>query len=361
MAIKNTMGPSILKIKDFSPYLSTNPNPSLYFKSIIMLVSLSTIAQTIMLNFYLEGSNSLSNYWILCLPTWIVTFLLFMYFQRRRVVETLPTPLRLGFSSTVLLVDALLIMIGLKLVLIDPASSSKIITWEIFLVPWIMIGVLCLIVIGSLLMVRCQQGDNKRHKLSCIMIGFLLLMWTPVLVLAQLKIQHTLNYSWFVVLIPLWLSDAFFLFLGCCLFIFSFNATGFFSLPQLTAFQFFVLSAIASKTMLALKLDAILSSPWHIVMIPLWMKQKKTEDKTEDNRSLRTIQDQTSVQVYCPYTVTAKTGQIMMIVKWRNMRRQCILTTMHYTVHGCYCLIHDILEELYIKHYTTLNRFYHCW
>jgi len=232
----------------------------------LMIVSLSMGIQTTLLAFYLSGASWMSNYWGLLAPTWAVTFALFVYFQARRVLDALPITIRLTFTTSVLLIDALLVLYGVRLQ--DPNTSIN--TWELFIIPWIIVFDLLILEVASIfLYVKHKGRDRRRFKLSSLIIGSLLIIWAPLVILGQFKLQGA-GYSWFIVMIPLWMTDFFFFFMACTLFVFTLRTSGFFTLPQLGALLAGIVASMSSKITIGLKMDQTINIGWPLTFIPLW-------------------------------------------------------------------------------------------
>eukprot|EP01117_Protostelium_nocturnum_P017660 TRINITY_DN7225_c0_g1_i1.p1 TRINITY_DN7225_c0_g1~~TRINITY_DN7225_c0_g1_i1.p1 ORF type:complete len:266 (-),score=74.85 TRINITY_DN7225_c0_g1_i1:38-835(-) len=244
------------------------------------MVSIGIIVQTVLLAFWQQGKDNqwrkvdneccdwITSFWVLCTPTFTLTFFLFIYLQSKRVIDAFPTTLRMAFSLFFLEFVALLVMLGFHL----DARTDSIEPWKMYVVPWLSICIFS--VLGFVTLIDACRKKTKpqrnRSLLSFAIIMFTICLLGPTIFLVQAKTLHNKDYSWAIVFIPWYIVDFFFLFFGCCLLIFSFGSDGFFSLPQLANFLLCILTSSASKVVLGLKLDTKLTQPWYIIFAPVW-------------------------------------------------------------------------------------------
>jgi len=179
-----------------------------------------------------------------------------------------------------------MILLTMKFENFHPTSWS-----DVFVPLWILACVLIILGVAGIMVALCSycvstlaaddfEGEQRRRKylvtgIPLLVSGTILL---PFFVLTSLKLGYSGHYSdlsWAVIFIPLWITDGFFLYVSCVLFVFTIGArdSALFSLSQVLVFMFGILMAMVVKVMIVLFAEGNLTLNYYEVWIPILIMQ----------------------------------------------------------------------------------------
>jgi len=211
-------------------------------------------------------------YWAVSSPLWLVLFILLVLTQSKRFVQHTTIIIRLAWFLCVVAVIAFLVLLNLKLEKDEREPPLNL----IFLPLWILFGIALLLGMSGLTIGLCFDRKNPKRKKKYLLAGVPLLLFDlvffPFMFLLELKIQDSggAGFGWSIVFIPIWITDTFFLYVSCVLFLFTIGArdSAVFSISQVITFLCILTGGTVFTILLVLVLEGAPFSPY-VITAPL--------------------------------------------------------------------------------------------
>mmetsp|Transcript_19613 Transcript_19613/g.27372 ORF Transcript_19613/g.27372 Transcript_19613/m.27372 type:complete len:347 (+) Transcript_19613:173-1213(+) len=255
------------------------------FGELLSVVHIGTIAFSIFLLLKLENVVDWS-YWIIFLPLWAVLGLLLLLTQSKKLTSQTSLVFRLAWITCVSLSICFMVLLTMKKEDFHPTSWS-----DVFAPLWVLASILIILGCAGIMVSICSycvstlaaddfESEQRRRKylvtgVPLLVSGTILL---PFFVLTSLKLGDPDQYedlSWAVIFIPLWITDGFFLYVSCVLFVFTIGArdSALFSLSQVLVFMFGFVMAMIVKVMIVLFAEGNIDLNYYEVWIPILVMQ----------------------------------------------------------------------------------------
>lgn len=231
---------------------------------IIAFVSSGLFIFTILCTLKLEGVI-LWMWWLICIPLWLILFVLILLTQSKKLTTRTSLIVRLAWLLCVISIICFMVLLNLKL------EHEYEPNWKLVFLPlWILFGLAFILGISGVIVALCNKEQRRRkYLLSGIPLLAFVIIFLPFTMLLEFRIEDE-SILWSAVFIPLWIVDSTSICFACILMLFTIGSRedATFTLSQVISFICLMPLAILFKILLVLELDGVELS-YYIVMTPL--------------------------------------------------------------------------------------------